>query len=31
LTGGVNTDTVFLRVSGVISVDGIGFVKPWST
>jgi len=31
VTGGVNTDTVFLRVSGVISVDGIGFVKPWST
>lgn len=30
VTGGVNTDTVFVRVSGILSVDGIGFVRPWS-
>lgn len=30
ITGGAATDTAYICVSGVIEVDGIGFVKSWS-
>jgi hypothetical protein len=29
VTGGASTDIVHFRISGVLTVDGIGFVVPW--
>jgi len=29
ITGGTNSDKAYLRISGTIEVDGIGYVQPW--
>jgi hypothetical protein len=29
ITGGTDADSAYLRISGVLAVDGIGFVTPW--
>jgi hypothetical protein len=31
ITGGTGTDAALLKLSGVLSVQGIGYVRPWSS